>query len=70
MCSVICWLVLLSGGGSSVEALPNWLLHSRYGPDETLPLEAACATETVAQKRSFFFFEAQILCQSLNGGGW
>lgn len=31
---------------SSVEQLPDWLLHSSRGCNETLPLEAACATET------------------------
>lgn len=57
-CNLFCDFLIssLSGGVSSDEALPNRLLHSRYGRDETLPLEAACATETAAHKTAPLFF--------------
>lgn len=41
---------------SSVEGLPNGLLHSSYNCNETLPLEAACATETAAHTAAPLLF--------------
>lgn len=57
----------LSGSVLSSEDLPNQLLHSSYDCNETLPLEAACATETAARTTApLLSWEAYILCQALN----
>lgn len=62
------WAVFVS----SVEELPDWLLHSSHGCNETLPLEAACATGTAAHAAApLLSWEAWILCQALRTlWGW
>lgn len=57
---------------SSVEEHPDWLLHSSHGCNETLPLEAACATETAAHTAApLLSWEVWILCQALRTvRGW
>lgn len=60
----------LAAFASAVEQLPGRLLQSSGGCNGTLPLEAACATETAAPALPLSQ-ELWILCQALRAvWGW